>query len=128
LLAFQLSINGQRAGAFGFEDWSVLHASLQALRAHASRLNSTDEFKLHIGGIASNREPTVHEGVRVFKATLAPGDEVQLKIFNVAEADPPIKRYRSDKTAKEAPFTPAEHLQSEREAYERLKARSEPGT
>jgi hypothetical protein len=78
MLAFQLSINGLRAGASGFEDWSVLHASLQALRAHASRLNPTDEFALHIGRVAADREPVVHEGVRRSKSTLAPGDEVQL--------------------------------------------------
>ena len=110
MLAFQLSLNGQRVGASGFEDYSVLHASLLALRAHARRLNPTDKFELHIGGVARDREPTALEGVRLFKATLLPGDEVQFKILNVAKAEPPIKRYRSDKTSREAPFTPEEHL------------------
>jgi len=49
-------------------------------------------------------------------------------ILNAAEAQPPIKRWRPDKTAREAPCTQEEHLQSAREEYERLKAKSEPGS
>jgi hypothetical protein len=119
MLACQLSINRQPAGAFGFEDWSVLHAS---------RLNPADEFALHTGGVARDREPVVEEGVRLFKAALAPGAEVALRILNAAKAGPPIKRYRSDKTAREAPLMPEENLPSEREEYERPKARSGPGS
>ena len=119
MLAFQLSISGQPTGAFSFEDWSVLHAG---------RLNPADEFELHTGGVACDREPVVEEGVRLFKATLAPGGEVALKVLNAAEAGPPVQRYRSEKTAREAPFIPEEHLPSEREEQERPTARSGPGS
>ncbi|MBI1254833.1 MAG: hypothetical protein GC196_10870 [Hyphomonas sp.] len=61
------------------------------------------------------------------KGTLAPGEDVALKILKVAKAEPPIKRYRPDKTSREVTFAPEEHLQSERQEDERLKARSEPG-
>ena len=128
MLAFQLSISGQRAGAFGFEDWSVLLAGLQALNSNASRLNPADEFELHTGGVACDREPVVEEGVRLFKAALGPGGEVALKVLNAAKAGPPIKRYRSDKTAREAPFMPEENLPPERKEQERPKARSGPGS
>lgn len=119
MLAFQLSISGQPAGAFGFEDWSVLHAS---------RLNPAGEFELHTGGVACDREPVVEEGVRLFKAAPGPGGEVALKVLNAAEAGPPVQRYRSDKTAREAPFMPEENLPPEREEQERPKARSGPGS
>lgn len=127
MLAFQLCISGQRAGAFGFEDWCVLCASLQALRA-ASRLNPADEFELHTGGVACDREPVVEQGVRLFKAALGPGGGVALKVLNAVKAGPPIKLYRPDKTARQAPFMPEENLPPEREEYERPKARSGPGS
>ena len=128
MLAFQLSIIGQPAGAIAFEDWSVLHAGLQVLKSHASRLNPADEFALHTGRIASDKEPVVDEGVRLSKAAPGPGVEVALKVLNAAEAGPPVQRYRSEKTAREAPFIPEEHLPSEREEQERPTARSGPGS
>ncbi|MDP3460827.1 MAG: hypothetical protein Q8S09_16270 [Hyphomonas sp.] len=127
MIAFELSINGEPAGTFGFEDWTILSAILVASKANARRPDSVDEFRLDIGGLETNREPGAHYHLRLFKTLLGMGDEVLLRIVETDLVNAPIKRHRSDRTVQESPFTEEEELEFEREEYERLKAKFEPG-
>jgi hypothetical protein len=42
------------------------------------------------------------------RRSLKVGDEVTIRLMEVSTADPPIKRYRSDREAQESPFTDEE--------------------
>jgi hypothetical protein len=50
-----------------------------------------------------------------------------INIVETDQPDPPVRRYRSDRKVQESPFSDEEIEQMEREDYERLKAKFEPG-
>lgn len=68
MLAFQLSISGQPAGAFGFEDWSVLHAG---------RLNPAGEFELHTGALPATENRLLRKASGYSKRPLGPAGGVR---------------------------------------------------
>lgn len=126
MLAFQLTINGEPAGTFGFDDWAVLNAFLTA-RSRTARDNY-EQIELSISGLEERKIPDAAYHIRCFRRNMSRGDEIKLKIIESETADPPLKRYRSDATIQEDAFTEEEHLEFEREEYERLKAKFEPRT
>jgi hypothetical protein len=121
MIAFQVSINGEVAGTFGFEDWTVLLAHLRAFRRKPGNEVKSDELQFGITGIAGSRS-TGHENVDMFERSLCVGDLLVLKIVETCQVDPPVRRSPIDAT-----WTDEEWLEAEREEYERLKAKFEPG-
>lgn len=119
MLAFQITINGDAIGTFGFDDWVFLSSIITANRARRS--GDTDELLFDIAGTAETVEPRKRESVRLLHKELKIGDEVLFSLVNSDEVSPPLKRYRSDATVQEDPFTEAEILEFEKTEFERLK-------
>ncbi len=125
MLAYQLTINGEHAGTFGFENWAVLTTFLTATRRTPREDHERIEFS--ISGVEESLRDDTSYHVRCFRRNMSRGEEINLKIVETDAADPPLKRYRSDAIIQEDAFTEEEHLEFEREEYERLKAKFEPG-
>lgn len=125
MLALEVVLNGGKSLLAGFEDWDMLTAFLRAQRA--GRTHVKNEFELNVHGLAQPQTDGVYEYVRWQSLQLAVGDELVLRLVDVSEADPPIKRYRSDKTVQENPFTDEELEEMERQNYRRLKKKFEGG-
>ena len=84
-----------------------------------------DEVELSIGGLCQQVEPNRREHVRWGRRVLAVGDQVCICIVATDATAAPIRRYRSDRTMQEQPFTAEELLQMERETYLQLKKKFE---
>jgi len=117
LLAFEIEINGDQRILAGFSDWDTLHITLLAVREASEE---EQELRLHLSGSAQITDEEIREHVRWKTPEVSVGDEVKIRIVEVAEADIPAKRYRSDKTVQDNPFTEAEIEEMERMDYERL--------
>lgn len=124
MLAFQITINGDAIGTFGFDDWVILNSIIDASKA--KRSGHSDELTFTIGGLAENVEPKRHEHVRLLHKELEIGDEILISVVNADKVTPPLKRYRSDATVQENPFTEAEILEFEKTEFERLKEKFMP--
>ena len=119
MIALKVLINGKDQFVTGIEDWDSLHAVIMALRGDAD--DSDHTFDLKIGGLAQQVEPGKLEHVRWPSVTLGIGDEVSITIVETETIDKPIKRYRSDKSVQEDPFTEEELLELQKKDYLRLK-------
>lgn len=119
MIAFEISINGKKFVLAGFEDWNLLHAHLNAHRAQ--KTGEIDEFEITVGGLAQPKDPEILEHVRWGRCNINLGDEVTLRLVEVPSADKPIKRYRSDRTVQENPFTEDEIREMQFQDYLRLK-------
>jgi hypothetical protein len=80
--AFEVTLNGANLCVAGFDADSVLTAIVDYVSRH-------DELELRVGGL--NSETREHWDWIVQK--LLVGDTVQIRIVEVADADPPTKRY-----------------------------------
>jgi hypothetical protein len=78
-------------------------------------------FDLKIGGLAQEIEPGKLDHARWPNVNLNLGDEVSITILDTDDVDKPIKRYRSDKTVQEEPFTDEELFEMQKQDYLRLK-------
>ncbi len=119
MLALKVSINGKENFVAGLEDWDSLHAVIMALREASD--DNTDLIDFKIGGLAEEVEAGKLEHVRWPTIKLDIGDEVTLAIIDANVADKPLKRYRSDSTVQESPFTDEELFELEKQDYLRLK-------
>ena len=119
MIAFKVLINGKQQFVTGIEDWDSLHAVIMAIRGDKDDPDHT--FDLKIGGLAQEVEPGKLEHVRWPNIDLCVGDEISITIVETNEIDKPIKRYRSDKSVQENPFTEKELLELQKQAYLRLK-------
>ena len=119
MIALKVLINGNDKFITGIEDWDSLHAVIMALRKDAD--DEDHIFDLKIGGLAQEVEPGKLEHVRWPNVDLGIGDEVSITIVDTDIADKPIKRYRSDKSVQENPFTEEELFELQKQDYLRLK-------
>lgn len=119
MIAFEISINGKKFVLAGFEDWNLLHAHVNARRAR--KTGEIDEFEITVGGLAEPRDPEILEHVRWGRRDINLGDEISFRLVEVPSADEPIKRYRSDRTRQENPFTEDEIREMQFQSYLRLK-------
>ncbi len=123
MFALKIIVNGVEKAVAGVEDWKLLTATVTANRARSD--NDIDEFELLIGGLVQQTSMKKHEHVRWKAHELRIGDQITIEIAEVREADEPIKRYRSDKTVQENPFTEQEIREMKRKQYLALKAEFE---
>ena len=124
MLAFSVTVNDDHIGVCGFEDWSVLIATLTAGRGESEE--ALDGIQLRVGGLERGTENNPAHHLRHIFKRLEVGDKIEIEIVDSAEVMQPIKRYRSDREVQESPFTNEELEEMDRKAYEELKAKYEP--
>jgi hypothetical protein len=124
VFAIQVSVNGVKIATAGIEDWGLIHADVMANRARGP--DEEDCYELNVGGLAQQVTPGKHEHVRWGRHNLTVGDEITIRLLNTCKTDEPIKRFRSDKTVQENPFTEDEIRQMKWETYIELKKIFEP--
>ena len=122
MLAFQIDINGERRVVAGCADCDTLNVALVVV---SRETDSPPEFHFNVGGLVRATVPGHLEHVRWRLPELKVGDTISVAIIDVDDADAPAKRYRSDKTVQEEPFTEEEIEQFERREYERLRKKYE---
>jgi hypothetical protein len=122
MLAYRIDVNGEQRLLVGVDDWDTLHVSLLAVR---EGVTGPLEFHLNVGGGVRSTEEGKLEHVRWKAPEVRLGDTISITIVDVDEADLPAKRYRSDKTVQENPFTEDEIEQYERQDYARLRKKFE---
>jgi len=109
MIAFQVSLNGERLCTAGVGDKGVLSAIVTWVLRTADGVPSPSELSLSVGGLAADAHlewPAPRH--------LAVGDEVTVRIVEAAEADPPARERRDD---------PAFVAAQERKYFEHLKAK-----
>ncbi len=119
MLAFKIIVNGELRFIAGVEDWDSIHTVIMALRESSD--DDTDIIDLKVGGLAEEQEPGKIESVRWPNTNLSIGDEVTISIVETNTVDKPLKRYRSDSTIQESPFTEEEMYELQKQDYLRLK-------
>jgi hypothetical protein len=119
MIAFEITINGKKFLVAGIDDWDSIHTNIMALRESSD--DDTDFFDIKVGGLAKEVEEGKLEHVRWPATNLNVGDEVIIRIIETDNADEPIKRYRSDKTVQENPFTEEELFELQKKDYLWLK-------
>jgi hypothetical protein len=102
MLAVVISINGEQILTAGAEDWELLLTGVLA-----KRVADTDESEceMNVSGLPKQLEKGKLEHLRWGRRPLRIGDEITIRLVEVLSADPPIKRYRSDRHVQEDPFT-----------------------
>ena len=122
MIALQIDLNGERQAVAGCSDCDTLSFTIVVVNRET---DCTPEFHFNVGGLVRATVPTQLEHVRWRMPELKVGDTVSVAVVNVDAADAPAKRYRSDKTVQEQPYTEEEIEQFERREYERLRRKYE---
>ena len=108
------------------EDWAVMSVILSGVR-HRDR-DPADGGRLDVaaGGLSEADPNGVPHHARWERVDLQVGSTVTINLVETDQADPPIRRYRSDREVQEPRYTEEEIEEMEREDHQRLKARFEP--
>jgi hypothetical protein len=95
MLAFEILINGKKRCTAGISGPCVLTAALSwVLREPTSRRGKRKELNLGVCGLVSRSD----EFLEWLQCDLQPGDEVTIRIVEVAKVDKPKKRRRQRAT------------------------------
>jgi hypothetical protein len=95
MLAFEVHINGKRKCIAGIGAPGVLTATLTwVLRKKEGRRRKSEELELGIGGLLSRTD----EFLEWLQRDMRLGDEVAIRIVEVADSDKPKKRRRTKST------------------------------
>jgi hypothetical protein len=124
MIALEIAINGKRLVLAGVDDWEMLSAMIVLQRAGSAE--EIKEFSIDIGGLPVQMEAGKLEHLRWGQFDLALGDAITLRAVTVDSAEPPRKRYRSDRSVQESPYTDEEIETMNRAEYERLRAKYGP--
>jgi len=119
MFALKITINNGEPVVVGVEDWSLITASLTASRARHEK--DEDDFEFRVGALVKQTVPGKHEHVRWPELQMSVGDKITIELIVAADVTPPIRRYRSDKSVQENPFTPEEIREMKRKQYLALK-------
>lgn len=126
MLAFEITIDGERLARAGFADWSVLSAHVTAVQEGAGRPDRKGELEFSVGGLSKTTAEGAQYHVRWPKRQLTIGSKISIELVETDEPDEPERRYRSDREVQESPYSDEEIEQFEREEWLRLKAKFEP--
>jgi len=119
MFAFEITLNGEHAFLAGIEDWDLLHVDLMALRPRDE--TEKESYEIKVTGLPHQTVEHQLEHVRWGSKELSMHNEIKIKLVNVDAADPPIKRYRSDKEVQENPLTNEEIKEMRYKNYLELK-------
>ena len=122
MLALVISINGKEVLIAGEETCELLHAAIFAMRRSDA---DESEYHIDVSGLPEQREQGKHEHLRWRPTPFNVGDEILIRLTDVSTADPPLKRYRSDSTVQESPYTDEEIREKQWQMYLSLKKKFE---
>ena len=124
MLAFQVEIDGLPVVVAGAPDWSILTLHVNAARgepkAKATSARS-DNIDFSVGGLSERTTDGEAHHFRWKPQSLGVGSRVVVTVVETETPDPPIKRYRSDSTVQECPFTDEELREMRWQDYLALK-------
>ena len=126
MLAFEITIDGDRFARAGFSDWSVLSAHVTAIQEGSGRPDRKGELEFSVGGLSKTTAEGAQYHVRWPKRHLTIGSKITIELVQTEQPDEPERRYRSDREVQESPYSDEEIEQFEREEWLRLKAKFEP--
>ncbi|MEM6900449.1 MAG: hypothetical protein AAF583_11820 [Pseudomonadota bacterium] len=121
MIGFKVSVNDEKIGICGFEDWSVLNSILSVVRDRYT----TEDLNFFVRGLSRKNDEGFSEHVRFVERNVTIGDRISIEIVETEQAIQTVKRYRSDSEVEESPFTDEEIEDMERREYEYLKAKFE---
>jgi hypothetical protein len=127
MLAFEVFVDDRRICLAGMEDWAVMSVILSAVRARHGDAPRKGELDLSVGGLTENDADGVAHHARWARLNLSVGCRISVNVVETAQPDHPARRYRSGLEVQEPAFTEQEIEEMEREDYQRLKAKFEPG-
>ena len=111
MIAFEVSINGKKSTTAGIGDYGVLSAILSWVRRRA---DGSEEMTFDLGGLLSDDQQT--ENLRWLSENLKVGDEVTIRIVDIAQVEPAIERHSRSAQA---------DMEAERNYYQQLKDKFE---
>jgi len=124
MLAFEIQIDGKQEILAGESDWSLLSLHLTCNKASPdapAESARVDYIDLSAGGLSEPDASGACYHFRWPRKNLKVGSVVTITIIETECADPPIKRYRSDREVQESPFTDQEVREMRWESYLELK-------
>jgi hypothetical protein len=123
MLAYEVTLDGEKIATAGMNDWSVMSVIISASRGsieHGYKPNHT----LHIGGLSQDTDSGAYH-VRWKAPDLEIGSEILVRVIDCDHPDDPTRCYRSDKDVQENPFTEEEMREMRYQSYLDLKAEFE---
>ena len=121
MVALQIDIDGKRYVTAGAEDWSLLNAILDISRIEPGSKVRDGYMEIAPGVYTLPDAEGIRHHVRWPKRELCVGSVVTISIIETNDVDPPKKRYRSDATVQESPFTDEEMREMRYRDYLELK-------
>jgi acyl-homoserine lactone acylase PvdQ len=125
-LSLLVEIDGERFTIAGSDNWGVLNVMVTAVRANAALERAGDEIEVVVGGTCEQTVPGEHYHMRWSRRHLTVGSKLSITVLKCSDPDKPIKRYRSDSTVQESPFTDAEMKDMKYREYLALREEFEP--
>jgi hypothetical protein len=120
MLAFKVEIDGEELAVAGAEDWAVLSFHLNATRREASE-HPFGHLRAGVGGLSLPDENSVNHHFRWKDKDLTVGSRVVVTVVETDTPHVPVKRYRSDSSVQEDPFTEEETREMRLQDYLELK-------
>lgn len=92
MIAFEVTVNGQRVCTAGIDEWGVLTAILSWVRRRSEQSEDgskvEEELTLDVGGLDS----TTPEHLKWMVSALQVGDTVSVRVVETEVVDPPKER------------------------------------
>ena len=126
MIAFDIEIDGKKVALAGVDDWSILSLHVNASRNEQPSTERDGCIDFGVGGLTLPNTEEIRHHFRWPTRTLEIGSVVNIRIVDSETVDSPSKRYRSDATIQESPFTKEELRQMRFDDYMMLKAEFEP--
>jgi hypothetical protein len=120
MIAFHIEIDGEEVAIAGAEDWSVLSFHVDATRRDRSE-KAFGNLRSSVGGLSLPDENSISYHFRWKGRELGVGSRVVITVVETEAPLPPIKRFRSDATVQEDPFTEEEAREMRLQDYLELK-------
>jgi hypothetical protein len=120
MIAFKVEIDGEEFMLAGAEDWNVLSFHINATRSNAAEL-PFGNLRTGVGGLSLPDANSVSHHFRWKDKDLSIGSRVVVTVVETDTPQPPVKRYRSDSTVQEDPFTEEEAREMRLQDYLELK-------
>src|SRR5438874_13767142 len=116
--AFRVAVDGQHLGDLGVDDFN--NASVIVGFARGPDAEPTD-YRLHIGGLSESDENGISWHYRWACPDIREGSRIEIEIVDSENCVTPTRRYRSDHTVQESPFTEEEERTLRYRDYLQLK-------
>lgn len=120
MIAFKIILNGKDVVIAGQEDWSVLAMHVSAT-LNKNESPSDGYVRYSVGGLSKPNSDGISQHFRWPEIDLSVGDKVEVEVVNTTDIDQPRKRFRSDHTVQEDPFTEEEAREMRYRDYLELK-------